>query len=65
MAEIQAQTRSCPFQRSYKYSTYTHATFAREKATATRFGLYLRYPWTDFDHFFNFENLTSIFYKIY
>ena len=38
------------------------ATFARDKATATRFGLHLCHPWTDFGHFFNFENPISIFY---
>jgi hypothetical protein len=41
------------------------ATFASGKLTATRFGMYLRYPWTDFGHFFNFENPSSIFDKIY
>jgi hypothetical protein len=41
------------------------ATFALEKATAARFGLYLRDPWTDFGHFFNFKNPTIIFFKVY
>jgi hypothetical protein len=57
-----------PFRGHITYSIGTYirmATFARKKATATRFGLYLRHPWTDFGHFFNFKNPISIFYKIY
>jgi hypothetical protein len=51
------------FRRHVKYciSAIRMATFASEKATATRFGLYLHYPWTDFSHFFNFEDPNSIF----
>jgi hypothetical protein len=41
------------------------ATFASEKPMAARCGLYLGHPWTDFGHFFNFENPITIFYKFY
>ena len=30
-----------------------------------RSGLYLGHPWTDFCHFFNFEDPFSVFYKSY
>jgi len=65
-SEIQAKTCSTPSRGHLQNNRkFCMATFAREKATAARFGLYLRDSWTDFGHFFNFKNPTIIFFKVY
>ena len=62
MAEIQAKHADVPVRGHIQnIRKFRMATFAREKATATRSGLYLRHPWMDFGHFFNFENPTILF----
>jgi hypothetical protein len=59
MAEIQAKTCCRRFPPSQK--VYPRGNFRERNVTATRFGLYLCHPWTDFSHFFDFENPNSIF----
>jgi hypothetical protein len=43
------------------YKVYPYGNFREQKATATRFVMYLCHPWTDFSHFFNFEDPNTIF----
>ncbi len=61
MAEIQAKT--CGRHISLAKVAMRIYFLWRRKATATRFRLYFCHPWMDLNHFFNFENPISIFYK--
>jgi hypothetical protein len=64
MAEIQAKTCGRHISLA-KVAMRIYVLSMTAEATTTRFSLYFCHPWMDLNHFFNFENPISIFYKFY